>query len=106
MVDLLTIRRLDFLLLLYYLLQQPVSFPVGLLARNTAAFRQAASFSAFALRFLFISQVMVSLYSHSFLFDPVFRLLLASGFFLLTYCAVLKRDRRQHFVSPIMSGFC
>ena len=26
-----------------------------------------------------LSQVMVSLYSHSFLFDPVFRLLLASG---------------------------
>ena len=53
-----------------------------------------------------LSQVMVSLYSHSFLFDPVFRLLLASRFFLLTYCAVLERDRRQHFVSPIMSGFC
>ena len=34
-----------------------------------------------SLRFFFISQVMVSLYSHSFLFDPVFRLLLASGFF-------------------------
>ena len=28
-----------------------------------------------------LSQVMVSLYSHSFLFDPVFRLLLSSGFF-------------------------
>ena len=38
-------------------------------------------FRYLSLRFLFISQVMVSLYSHSFLFDSVFRLLLASGFF-------------------------
>ena len=37
-----------------------------------------------------LSQVMVSLYSHSFLFDPVFRLLLASGFFSQLFARLLS----------------
>ena len=49
-----------------------------------------------------LSQVMVSLYSHSFLFDPVFRLLRWLQVFSLKFL----RDRSQHFVSPIMSGYC